>query len=301
MNHFRGTHIMQQTRLKRWGIAAALALCFFAISRPGGARAAESMLSHLVQPGDTLLDLTLYYHIPLSMIEENNELAVEVPRPVGAGQQLGIPVGFVIPLELLADGDSEVAYTVLGGDTLGELAKRFGIPAEALAEANEIGNMDRIFTGQELIIPTDDEEIIALVEAYEPVSPTCAATDVPQPTLAEGKQILVVLSQQCVYAFEDGELLKIFLVSTGLPGTPTVQGDYAIYYKVDSQRMTGPGYDLPGVPWVSYFYKGYSFHGTYWHNNFGHPMSHGCVNMFTPDSEWLYRWAPVGTAVRVIY
>jgi lipoprotein-anchoring transpeptidase ErfK/SrfK len=293
---------MQRAWLKQWGIIATLVVCLVALSHPGGARAAESesVLAHLVQPGDTLVDLTLYYHTPLSMLEENNELAVEAARPLGAGQQLGIPVGFVVPLALI-DGDSEVAYTVLGGDTLGELAKRFGIPAEALAAANEIGNMDRILAGEELIIPTDDEEIIALVESYEPVSPTCAASNVPQPTITAGKQILVVLSQQCVYAFEDGELLKVFLVSTGLPGTPTVQGNYAIYYKVEAQRMTGPGYDLPGVPWVAYFYKGYAFHGTYWHNNFGHPMSHGCVNMFTPDSEWLYRWAPVGTAVRVIY
>jgi lipoprotein-anchoring transpeptidase ErfK/SrfK len=50
-----------------------------------------------------------------------------------------------------------------------------------------------------------------------------------------------------------------------------------------------------------YFYQGYALHGTYWHSNFGQPMSHGCVNMRTPDAEWLYQFAPVGTAVRVQY
>lgn len=47
--------------------------------------------------------------------------------------------------------------------------------------------------------------------------------------------------------------------------------------------MTGPGYDLPNVPYTMYFYQGYGLHGTYWHNNFGTPMSHGCVNMPTPE------------------
>jgi lipoprotein-anchoring transpeptidase ErfK/SrfK len=48
-----------------------------------------------------------------------------------------------------------------------------------------------------------------------------------------------------------------------------------------------------------YFYKSYGIHGTYWHHNFGHPMSHGCVNMYTPDAEWMYYWASVGTLVNI--
>ncbi|NDJ53470.1 MAG: L,D-transpeptidase, partial [Chloroflexi bacterium] len=107
-------------------------------------------------------------------------------------------------------------------------------------------------------------------------------------------------STQHVFAYEDGDLVADFMVSTGLPATPTVVGDFAVWHKNEGQRMSGPGYDLPGVPWVMYFYQGYGFHGTYWHNNFGNPMSHGCVNMRTPDAEWLWHWAPLGTAVRVI-
>ena len=70
--------------------------------------------------------------------------------------------------------------------------------------------------------------------------------------------------------------------------------------------MRGPGYDLPGVPYVMYFYgggiaksRGYGIHGTYWHNNFGHPMSHGCVNMPTAEAEWAYYWSDYGTPVIV--
>jgi lipoprotein-anchoring transpeptidase ErfK/SrfK len=64
--------------------------------------------------------------------------------------------------------------------------------------------------------------------------------------------------------------------------------------------MWGPGYDLPNVQWVMYFYRDYSLHGAYWHNNFGQPMSHGCVNMRNEDAKWLYDWAPEGTSVMVI-
>ncbi|MGE5251028.1 MAG: L,D-transpeptidase, partial [Bacteroidota bacterium] len=58
---------------------------------------------------------------------------------------------------------------------------------------------------------------------------------------------------------------------------------------------------LPNVPYTMYFYKGYGLHGTYWHNNFGTPMSHGCVNLRIEDSKWLYNFASVGTTVNVHY
>jgi lipoprotein-anchoring transpeptidase ErfK/SrfK len=65
--------------------------------------------------------------------------------------------------------------------------------------------------------------------------------------------------------------------------------------------MSGPGYYLPDVPYIMYFYKGYGLHGTYWHNNFGTPMSHGCVNLTIPDAAWLYNFSSVGTVVNVHY
>lgn len=63
--------------------------------------------------------------------------------------------------------------------------------------------------------------------------------------------------------------------------------------------MTGPDYYLPDVPYTMYFYKGYGIHGTYWHDNFGTPMSHGCVNMRTSEAAWLFDFASVGTLVNV--
>jgi lipoprotein-anchoring transpeptidase ErfK/SrfK len=111
----------------------------------------------------------------------------------------------------------------------------------------------------------------------------------------------VDLSQQMLYAYEGNTIVASFLVSTGVPQFPTVTGQYHIYIKLVSTLMAGDGYYLPDVPYTMYFYKGYGIHGTYWHNNFGHPMSHGCVNMYTPDAEWMFYWASVGTLVNVHY
>ncbi len=111
----------------------------------------------------------------------------------------------------------------------------------------------------------------------------------------------VDLTNQAVYAYEGDVVVNSFIVSTGTWLTPTVTGQYNIYVKYRSTKMSGPGYYLPNVPYVMYFYKGYGLHGTYWHNNFGHPMSHGCVNLRTDDAAWLYNWASVGTLVNVHY
>jgi len=109
------------------------------------------------------------------------------------------------------------------------------------------------------------------------------------------------LSTQRMYAYDGDKLIKTFVVSTGLPGTPTVTGRFRVYVKYTSTLMTGPGYYLPNVPWTMYFYDGYGIHGTYWHNNFGHPMSHGCINMRNEDAQWAFGFASVGTLVNIHY
>jgi lipoprotein-anchoring transpeptidase ErfK/SrfK len=111
----------------------------------------------------------------------------------------------------------------------------------------------------------------------------------------------VDLSQQRVYAYEGDTIMNSFIVSTGTWQTPTVTGTYKIWIKLRSTTMAGPGYYLPNVPYTMYFYKGYGLHGTYWHNNFGTPMSHGCVNLRVDDAAWLYNFASEGTTVNVHY
>jgi lipoprotein-anchoring transpeptidase ErfK/SrfK len=115
----------------------------------------------------------------------------------------------------------------------------------------------------------------------------------------EGRWIDVDLSEQRVTAFDGNDLVRSFVVSTGTSAHPTVTGQFRVYTKLYSTAMAGPGYYLPGVPYTMYFYKGYALHGTYWHSNFGVPMSHGCINLWTPDAEWLFNFASIGTLVYV--
>jgi lipoprotein-anchoring transpeptidase ErfK/SrfK len=117
------------------------------------------------------------------------------------------------------------------------------------------------------------------------------------------KRIEVDLTNQRLYAFEGNTKVYDFLISSGKWGkTPT--GEFNIWIKLRYTKMSGGNqalgtyYNLPNVPFTMFFannevptWKGFGIHGTYWHNNFGHPMSHGCVNMKTEEVEQLYYWA----------
>jgi hypothetical protein len=113
------------------------------------------------------------------------------------------------------------------------------------------------------------------------------------------KLIEVHLDRQELLAYEDQTLVYSTRVSSGrrLYGRHTTPlGRYITFHKRHSRHMAAGnlaagGYDLPGVPWVTYITKGgVSFHGTFWHNDFGTPHSHGCINLSVADAKWLYRW-----------
>jgi lipoprotein-anchoring transpeptidase ErfK/SrfK len=143
--------------------------------------------------------------------------------------------------------------------------------------------------------------VIPIVEVPAEVAAQYAFTEA-QPVVSYGeKWIDMDLTNQMLYAYEGDTLLNSFLVSTGMANTPTVTGTYSIYVKYLYAHMRGDDYDLPNVPYTMYFFEGYGIHGTYWHHNFGIPMSHGCVNMETSQAGWIFEWAPVGTIVNVHY
>jgi len=133
------------------------------------------------------------------------------------------------------------------------------------------------------IITADD---IAPISAYLP---------------GEAKRMEIRLPEQVVIAYENDSPVFMARTATGARfrdgdyTTPT--GNYMTNRKRPSRHMAAGdraaanSYDLPGVPWVCYLMEnGISFHGTYWHNNFGRPRSHGCVNLNIRDARWVYRW-----------
>lgn len=124
----------------------------------------------------------------------------------------------------------------------------------------------------------------------------------------QNKRIDVNLRTQTLVAYEFDKPVLDTTISSGIPTGPrgsdgiptkTPEGEFRILDKMPAKHM-GNGnlfadaddYELPGVPWTSFFTpQGHAFHGTYWHENFGVPMSHGCINMRTEEAKWLFRWA----------
>lgn len=136
------------------------------------------------------------------------------------------------------------------------------------------------------------------LEEWTPISP-----DVP----LEDKRIEVNLSTQMLTAYEYDQVSFQTIISSGIPArrpspkvisTKTPSGEFRIMSKYPSKHM-GNGnlfaslddYELPGVPWTSFFTEsGVAIHGTYWHDNFGTPMSRGCINMRISEAKWIFRW-----------
>ena len=109
----------------------------------------------------------------------------------------------------------------------------------------------------------------------------------------------VDLSEQALYVHEGERLVAGFRISSGKPGMDTKTGLFRIYAMYPSFPMWGPDYHTPDVPWTMFFHVDLAIHGAYWHNNFGTPVSHGCVNLAVNDAEWVYGNVKKGTYVHV--
>lgn len=112
----------------------------------------------------------------------------------------------------------------------------------------------------------------------------------------------VNLAHQTAVAYQGDRPVYAAMVATGMPATPTVQGVFRTWQRLATGRMaggsaaTGGYYYLEGVTWTCYFYAGYALHTAYWHDAFGRPRSHGCVNFSPYDAWWIYQWSAAGGA-----
>ncbi len=262
--------------------------------------------THIIQRGETLNTIAAQYDITVDQLMMANNIANA--NRIYSGQTLtvwtaesvteGAPAEPEALAEEFAVGPSleeATTYIIQPGEHLSQIAQRYGLDWQTLSQVNNINNPDSIYAGQSILIPAMNESggVADLGIITGPV------IDAPAPTIVQGKQIIVDLSDSRVYAYEDGIMLYSALASMGTAATPTVIGDFTVQREVRSQTMSGPGYWLPNVEWVLYFFRGYAIHGTYWHNNFGNPMSHGCVNLPNTDAQWIYEFATVGTPVKV--
>jgi len=236
-------------------------------------------------------------------------LLVVIASPMLSSMVSGIGVPFRPQERLWAEADiPKPEATPIDPNALALQAANTSVPTfvtPVQATATKTPKTEATFT----TVPTEEATLIPAatetpgVVAMEVLADT--PTNVPPtPGISVGdgeRWIDVDLTNQMVYAYEGETVVNSFLVSTGTWLTPTVTGKHKIYVKVRVQDMSGPGYHLKDVPYVMFFSGDYGLHGTYWHNNFGTPMSRGCVNLRTSDAEWFYNWAEIGTPVVTHY
>jgi lipoprotein-anchoring transpeptidase ErfK/SrfK len=151
----------------------------------------------------------------------------------------------------------------------------------------------------------DETTYLAPAIHLRPIPPAEFAPITPEVPW-EKKRIEVTLSMQRLVAYENDKAVFETDISSGLAGlstsdipTNTPVGEFNIMVKMPSKHMGEANlaadledYVIPGVPWTSFFTdRGHAFHGTYWHDNFGVPMSHGCINMRPEEAKWIFRWS----------
>lgn len=244
---------------------------------------------HYVRAGQSMTQIARMYGMELEDIMRLN--AVVNPDLLHVGQKLRVSVR-APALDTDEERDLREAraiHIVQAGETLKDIALEYGATTQDLLAANGLPNEHFLYPGQRL-------RVHSTLRAAQDMTKTMAKAP------ADGKRwIEVNLSDQTLTAWQGDVALMYTSVSTGKASTPTVTGRFHIGTKYTAQRMIGPGYNLPNVPAVMYFYQGYAIHGAYWNPPFGTPSSHGCVNVRPSEAEQLFEWAPAGTEVWVHY
>jgi len=256
---------------------------------PSGAGAQAVAVSsaggvHVVGHGESLHMIATRYGTTIDAIARAN--GISNPNFVYVGQRLSIPGASSVAAAAPASTTTGRVHVVQVGQSLSSIAAQYGVTTQAIASANGLSNPDFVFAGQRLTIPSGGGTAVA---------PAAVSSNIA------GRWIGVNLSAQTLTAYEGNQPVFSTRVSTGTAATPTLPGRFQILTKYPSVPMSGPGYYLPNVPWTMFYHGSYAIHGTYWHSNFGVPMSRGCVNLSIPDAEWVYNFASIGTPVVIHY
>lgn len=252
---------------------------------------ASSVQSYTVQAGDSLSRIARRYGISMAELARMNNLSTF--RWLYTGQVLRVPAPAPVqpappPAAVHLAQTEVVSHLVQPGELLSQIADRYGIPAAVLARINRLPNPNVVEERQVLRIPPP-HALELLESSFARLHPS------QYPTQTE-RWIEVDLSEQLAVAYEGTIPIRAFVISSGVGNTPTVTGTFRIWAKIAMQDMSGGSrasgtyYHLKDVRNVQYFFKNYAFHGTYWHSNFGSPMSRGCVNLTEEDAAWLFNW-----------
>jgi LysM repeat protein len=240
---------------------------------------------HVVQPGENLFRIALRYGTTVGAIVAANGLTNA--RTIYAGQRLVIPRGSGSSATAGHPTTTYGTYVVRRGDTLSQIARRFGTTTATLARLNSIANPSAIYAGQVLRLP-----------GAAPASS------------GGGKRIVVNLSEQHLYAYEGGRLVYSFVASSGVAPTYTRTGEFRVQRKIPNAY--GAAWNIWMPHWLGIYWAGSTENGihalpilpngqTLWAGYLGRPVSYGCVVLGTYEAQLLYNWAEIGTPVSIRY
>mgnify|MGYP000930402621 CR=1 FL=1 len=265
---------------------------------PTGAAAAPSAPSssgtatggaYVVQRGDTLFRIALRYGVTVAALAQANNLGGS--SMIYAGQRLVIPgSGSASQPASQPAGTAGATYTVQPGDTLSRIAALHGTTVAALAQANGLANPSVIRVGQVLRI--------------------AGAGAAPTPISGGAKQIVVDLSEQRLYAYQNGQLVFSFIASSGIASSPTRTGNFQVQSKIPN--AWGSTWSIWMPHWLGIYWAGSIENGihalpvmsngqTLWAGYLGRPVTFGCIVLGTADAAALYNWAEIGTPVQIRY
>lgn len=248
---------------------------------------------HVVQAGETLFSISRRYGISVSSLTTVNHLVN--PSAIYAGQRLVLPGGAAASGSPgYTPATSSTTHTVSAGETLFSIAQRYGTSGWVLAQANNIGNPSLLYSGQVLTIPSAD----ALTQ---PPTALPGLTGV-------SKSIVVDISDQRAYVYENGQLIWTFVISSGMPGSETARGNFQIQNKIPNAYAST--WDLQMPYWLGFYWSGPLQNGFHalpimsngvklWEGLLGSKASYGCIILSDQDARTLYEWADIGTPVTV--
>ncbi len=240
--------------------------------------------AYTVQWGDTLSNIALRHGVTTWALAQAN--GISVYQTIYAGQRLVIPGGGAAPAQPTpATGNT---YTVRPGDTLGQIAQRFGSTVAALAQLNGIANPSAIYPGQVLRLSGN--------------APTAPA--------GGGKRIVIDLSEQHLYAYQGDVLVYSFVASSGAAPSTTRVGEFRVQSKIPNAY--GSAWNIWMPNWLGIYWAGSTENGIHalpilsngqrlWAGYLGRPVSYGCIVLGVQEAEMLYNWADIGTPVSIRY
>ncbi len=257
---------------------------------------ATSSGTYIVRPGDTLWAIATRHGTTIAAIKQANGLASNV---IYTGQRLVISgsSGATTRTGTASASSGSQVYSVRRGDTLAAIAYRYGTTASAIARTNGLANPNYIYPGQQLRIPGGSG-------AVAPAAPAAPAAP------GGAKRIVVDLSSQRMYVYQNGQLLWNWVVSTGLPGRDTAVGHYKVLNKIPNAYASTWNLQMPY--WLGIYWAGRLQNGIHalpiqsngqrlWEGYLGQRVSYGCVILGTQNAATLYNWATVGTPVDIVW